>query len=253
MSNSDLAATLWNPGKITLAIMTVDRNPQYVFQTVASLFASDPLVHRLAKIYLVVGSDNASYLQDLAHHETLTITPMDATTWDEVKHLTVHHRFNHNYHRCLSVPLGDSLGLCVCEDDVVFRNGFVTKLVDTLNEMAHAGLHNFVLAGYAAYCFDADGSLECGSSYCRYPADRFFGTQCMFYPQSVLPQVMDRIYRHGIILPEEPGDMLVKQYCVQAQNLYAIRKSIVQHVGQTSTGLGYFHNSPSFHESWPTE
>ena len=72
---------VWGPRHISLAIMTVNRDPQYVFQTIASLFASDPLVHQLGKLYLVVGSNNATYLDGLTHHKALNIVPMNDEEW----------------------------------------------------------------------------------------------------------------------------------------------------------------------------
>ena len=38
--------------KLTLAVATVPRQPQYIHQTLASLFASDPLVNDLPAVHL---------------------------------------------------------------------------------------------------------------------------------------------------------------------------------------------------------
>ncbi len=253
MRAAQVAGALWSPEEITLAFLTLNRTPQYVYQSLASLFVADPLAHRLAKICLMVGAEDASYLSDLSNQDKLRIEPLSEGDWKTVKDFDLRRRLNHNYHRCLSIALENSLGLCVCEDDIVFRDGFVAKLVMALNEMASAGLKDFVLSGYAAYEFDRDPSLRRGIHYSSYPANWFYGTQCVFYPQSVLPEIADRIHEEGVVKRVDNVDMLLKKYCIGAQNLYSTRYSIVQHVGRCSTGVGQgpFHTSRSFSTPWP--
>ena len=40
---------------------------------------------------------------------------------------STHRKFYVNYHRCLETTIGEAKGLLLCEDDVVFRDGFVAS------------------------------------------------------------------------------------------------------------------------------
>ena len=245
-------AGTWSAAHITMAIMTNDRSPQYVYQTLASLFAADPLVQQVARIYLVVDAADASYLGDVTQCSKLTILPMRPEEWKGTQQFSLRQRACHNYYRCLTVPVGESRGLLICEDDVVFRDGFLSKMIDALNEMEHHRLESFVLAGYAPYDFEAHDALRRGLFYCSYPAAWFYGTQCVFYSRSVLPAVTECVYDFGVAVHEEPYDWLIKRYCDKAQNLYATRRGIAQHTGRVTTGLaGHQHTSPTFSLGWP--
>jgi hypothetical protein len=59
------------PREISFNIMTVHREPEYVFQTLASLFTSGQTVHNLGEIQLIEGSSDGSYLRTLEHHRRL--------------------------------------------------------------------------------------------------------------------------------------------------------------------------------------
>ena len=70
--------------KLVLAIMTMDREPQYVHQTLASLFAADKLVHDVSSIHLVIDADDAEYLRDYRHHRKLSFHPLRKAEHDRI-------------------------------------------------------------------------------------------------------------------------------------------------------------------------
>lgn len=233
------------PHQLQLVIMTVDRPPhQYVHRTLASLFASDPLVHRLPPVRLMVGTNDASYLDGYRHHRRLQVRPLSDAEWEQVRGWTVHRRLNHNFHRCLTTDLGDAAGVCVCEDDLKFRDGFVSALLAAVGEVGQSHAR-YVLAAYAAYDLDREPAFARGEHYCSY-GHPFYGNQCVYYPRTVLAELAELVLEQGVRRYTEPADLLVKRLDERHQFLYATRRSLVQHIGEHSTGVGHHHTSPTF-------
>jgi hypothetical protein len=239
--------------KLCLAIMTVQREPTYLYQTLASLFACDPLVHRLRRIAIVADGEDFGYLDPLRHHARVHLVPMPPDRWAEVKDFGIHRRACHNFVRCLESCTEDSDGILVCEDDVVFRDGFLGKLLQSLHELTRRDLREFILAAYAAYDHEADRSLRRGRYYSSYPAHTFYGTQCVFFPRSEALHVAEEVRRRSVKQAGKPYDLVIHDYAVRRQHLYATRFSLAQHVGRRTSGLGHFHQSPTFHRPWPAE
>lgn len=214
----------WQPDTLCLAVMTVQREPVYLHHTLRQ-----PLRQRSA----------------LRHHARLRLLPMPAERWEKVKAFGVHRRACHNYVRCLETCAPEFSGILVCEDDVLFRDGFLTKLLQALDEMTARGLREFILAAYAAADHEADRSLRRGRYYSSYPAHTFYGTQCVFYPRAEAARVAEEIRRRSVEKAGKPFDLVVHDYAVRRQHLYATRCSLAQHIGRRTTGLGHFHQSPT--------
>jgi hypothetical protein len=227
---------------LVLAISTVNRSPQYVHQTLASLFASDPAVHRLSDVWLLVDG-NDFHLRDYRHHGRLRIVPLTPEERTRMTGWSIHRRTCHNYYRCLSVPLAGQRGIIVCEDDVVFRDQFLVRLIDTLEEMRAHRLHKFALALYASHDFEDEHSFYRGALYCSY-GWVFFGSQCMYYPAETAHEIADYILRHGVETYEDPSDLLVKR--VYGDRMYSCCRALAQHIGDVSTGLGGSARTPRF-------
>jgi hypothetical protein len=229
---------------IAIAILTVNRQPQYIHQTLASLFAADPTVHHVDHISIMVGSDDASYLSRYDHHKKFRIATLSSPESEKLKSWRVQQRFNHNYYRCLSIPLDGKRGIIVCEDDIIFRDSFLVRLLDTIHEMEIIhNLSDYALAIFSAYDFENDQSFYRGKLYCSYGYE-FYGTPCMYYPSKTARLLADFIKSHGVDVYEEPGDMLVKR--LYGEKMYACSRSLAQHVGEISTGLGGGGGTPSF-------
>ena len=113
------------------------------------------------------------------------------------------------------------------------------------------GLVKYLLACYAPYRLADNPSLKRGRYYVSYFAPGFYGTQCVYYPRCVLPDVSKMVWERGVVAHKKPGDMIVKEYAVAINGLYATIRSIAQHIGSKSTGLGNFHCSPTFDEEFP--
>jgi hypothetical protein len=236
----------FTPDQLRLAIATVPREPQYIHGTLASLFASDPYVHGIAGLHLFVGAPGQGYLDSYRHHRQIRIEPLSEIDAQRSADWTVHRKACLNHYRCLSLPLGNARGLCVCEDDVVFCDGFVEKLLATVREMEeNYGLIRYLLACYVPYRLDEPG-LQRGKRFASYPAHGFYGTQCMYYPRSVVAEVAERMSKEGVESPTQPADMIVKDFGIEIDGVYGTTRSLVQHIGSQTTGLGSFHTSPTF-------
>lgn len=230
--------------QLSIAIMTVDRQPAYVHQTLASLFSSGPGVHNVAAVHLVAGTSKAEYLRHYSHHRRLTIHTLTEEEHASIADWIVHRRFCHNYHRCLSLPIAEGGGICVCEDDIVFRDRFAERLVETIREMEEAGLKDYCLSLASWYDFEANPSFYRGERYCSYGYE-FAGTQCMYYPRRVAQDLRDYLFEFGVAQYSKPGDLLIGER--YQDRMYATCRGLATHIGDVSTGLGGGGPSPTFH------
>lgn len=215
-----------------IAISSVNREGGYVHQTLASLFMSDPLVHQ-CDLRIMVGSADTSYLDDYRQHR-LQIEPLSTTEAEQIAPWSAHRRCAHNYSRCLGLPLGGHPGLLAIEDDAVFRHGFLTKLAATVNEIEESA-SEYVLSCFACYDFSENVANRRGYTYYNYPADSFYSTVCTYYPQAVLPRLVEFFREQQAV---EPTDMAVKSFCKLGTPIFASARSLAQHIGEISTGCG---------------
>ena len=227
---------------MNLAIITVRRSPDYLYPSLLSLFTSGGFP---GPAHLFVGSDDAEYLDLLHGNPRLTVHPMPAGDWAAIADWPVMRRFSYNYWRCLDHFAARGEGVCLCEDDVVYAEGFWGRLAEAVAE-ADASLGEYVLALYSYWDFGADPGLARGRHLAAYPAASFFGTQAVYYTPGAAAAHAAHLRDRGLGDSQTPGDHVIRDLCVARQDLYVTRASLVQHVGRVSTGLGYFHASPSF-------
>jgi hypothetical protein len=229
---------------LVLAVMTVDRDPPYVHQTLASLFACDPMVHDVSPVHVVVGTSNTKYVQNYQHHRAISLHPLDQAEQDRIAGWSPHRRFCHNYVRCLSLPIPEAGGICVCEDDVIFRDLFVQRLLKAIRELEeNVKERDYCLALFTDCDLEQNTSFYRGRFYCSYGWP-FHGTQCMYYPAAVAATLRDYIQQRGVDRQEDCGDLLVGR--LYGDRMYASPRSLVDHVGEVSTGLGGAPRSPTF-------
>ena len=242
------------PSDLRLAVMTVKRSPEYVHMTLASLLLSDPLVHQLRGVHLVVGGAEVEYLSQYRHHHRIEIHQMGQEDAQQTRRWTLHQRFCLNYYRCLTVPPADCSGICICEDDVIFQDGFIEKMLAAVNEMEQTHkLTKYLLNLYLPSGLLPEPSFRFGQYCAKYDAQSFYGTQCMYYPRSVALELARFVHEHGVSHYRLEGDMLVREYAIEINGLYGTVRSLVQHIGFITTGLaGFFHRAPTFHAGVPS-
>lgn len=242
---------MWDVSQIAVVFLTCPREPSYLAQTLASFALADA---RSAQFHAVAVSVDAEGLECGGELVGLERLRWRARTVEESKAVAeyhVHRRACANYARALDLgAAAGARGVLVCEDDVVFRDGWVGMLLDSLNEMQGAGLGEFILSLYSAG--EHEGSLRRGRFYSSYPADCFFGTQAVFFSAGELAPVRGIVWDCGVVSPEAPYDLLIRRRTVAMQHLYTTRCSLVQHIGGVSTGLSCaLHRSPTFERAWP--
>lgn len=233
---------------IRIVIMTVRRSPEYVHKTLASLLLSDPLVHQVKGIHLVVGSADVEYLSQYQHHKNIQIHPMPFDDAEQSRDWVIHRKFCMNYYRCLTVPVQNCHGICICEDDIAFQDGFIELMLAALNELEQEHKQDaYLLNLYVTNDLAPDAGFITGKTIKKYIPTGFYGTQCIYYPQSMIAPIAQLIYDQGVAQYLCPGDLLIGKYMCATNTLYGPLYSLVQHMGFQSTGLaGMFHRSYSF-------
>lgn len=226
---------------IPIAVCSVARPQPYLYATLTSLLASD---WHGSPIHVCVGGSDHAYAKRYADRR-VAIHPLTAAEWDAMKDTSLHARFNANYRRCLQ-HAGDE-GLVVLEDDVLVRPDWYRCLRLAIDEMRDHGRRDYVLALYhPANVIRAPR----GRYHQSYIASSFYGTQALYFAPGVAATVMD----HLAATPTRTVDMALRNRLVKDQNLYATIRSLVQHIGYTTTGLaGHMHRAADFHVPWPAE
>lgn len=241
----------WKPEDIALVFVTCPREPAYLPATLASALLGDPLAVRLREIAVAVDAPDLGCVHPLAGNRRVRWVARTEEESARADSYHLHRRACHNYWRALGLASPGARAVLVCEDDVIFRDGWLGMLLECLDEMQSAGLRDFLLTAYSARDHEEAG-LRRGRCYSSYVASTFFGTQAMLFPTGQIQSVSELIWQHGVIVAEAPYDLLIKRQAIERQHLYTTRHSLVQHVGSESTGLGDGrHRSPSFEREWP--
>ncbi len=233
-----------------LAIISVPRaEVNFVYQSLLSLFT---MAEFPGEVHIFVGMEDDGYLRFLDGSPRVIFHRMGADDWRSIAGWGLHRRHTYNYWKCLDhfARLGE--GLCLCEDDVLYDHRFWPKLAETVGEMDDK-FREYVLALYSEADYGGNPDLLRGRLVSAYPASHFFGTQGMYFPPTTIGLYADYLRSHGLDREGKPTDLLIGDLCNELQNVYLARSSLVQHIGRISTGLGFFHSSPSFGRPWPAE
>lgn len=242
-----------------VAILTVQRSPDYCTQTVASLFASGREVWNVVPVHLVVGSPDDEYLSNLSRYTSLRIHRLSDESWNEISDWSVHRRLSHNLWRALELPCHAQLGRCVCEDDVLFQQGFVSKLLDAIDELRSSAIDKFILTAYSHYDFAAEPERYRGRFHCSYNAAVHYGNCCFFVSKALLDELAQAIRQRAVDELEAPADIVLGRFGEELWQrkeggMYQTISSIVQHMGVVSGGTsGQYSCSPTFDRPWPVE
>jgi hypothetical protein len=244
----DSLGTAFGPGGLRVSILTTERQPAYIRDTLSSLFGSSASVAALGSIDLMIDADEASgYLSELRRDPMLKLRYLSDEEWKAQSKRCLGHRFCYNYWRSLDVTMDGYWGLVVLEDDVLLREDFVERLILTVEEVRRRqgverigpkGLQQFMLALYSSYNFAQEPGFYRGHYYCSYGYP-FFGTCGLFYEASIVTQVRDYMWRFGVESHRLPGDLVLDELKASGTLwVYACTRDLVQHKGIVSSGLG---------------
>ena len=237
-----------SPGGLRVSILTTERQPAYIHDSLSSLLGSSASVAALGSIDLMIDADEASgYLRELRSNPRLKLHYLSDEEWRVQSKRRLGHRFCYNYWRSLNVALDGYWGVVVLEDDVLLREAFVERLILAVEEVRQrqgderigpGGLQQFMLALYSTYEFARDPSFYRGYYYCSYGYP-FYGSCGVFYEASIVPLVRDYMWRFGVESHRLPGDLLLNELKASGTLwVYACTRDLVQHVGIVSSGLG---------------
>jgi hypothetical protein len=224
---------------ITTSILTVHRSStNFVYQCLKSMFDSD---ESLPKVHLFVGSTDREYLDHYTDDARIQIIDMPVADWEAIRELTVHRRLMFNFWRTLCQLADSNDDLLLCEDDIIFSEYWYSSLLQIVEILKTTIGDRFALSLYSPHAWPQDSVIL------EYPKHMFWGAQCMFYSHSVVQELKDYVYVNGVSNYQIPSDLLIQRFCKERDvNLYTVAESLVQHIGTESTGVGFWHTSPSF-------
>lgn len=203
----------------TITILTCDRQPSYLTDTVATI-PEDYAIQ-----YVAQGQIVQPRVGDLV--------PVDKKYKQD---LTRHRDSQYNYARAL---FNTKDGLII-EDDVKLSKYFDKALDEVIKNIP---IERYAVALYSCYNWTQYNKYE---TIAEYPIDMFYGTQAMLYDLETAREfgayLLDNIGK-------EPYDLALKTF-IKIVNpevvLYASKLSLVQHIGDVSTGLGNGHQCFNF-------
>lgn len=237
-------------GRITIAILTVPRKVSYIHQTLASIFSAGRGIYRATPVHIVIDSNDKRYLSEFKSRDSLRLHYLSDAEAADQDQRGLYARLCYGYCRCFSLPV--DRGLLYLEDDVIVRPRFLRCLFQAIDEMEAAGLKRYVLSVHSKLNLPSRRGLYRGRFYISSPASEFYGTQGMYYPAAIIPELRNFIDQHGVEHYRRPGDLLIREFVQAGRNLYNTAWDLVEHIGSVSTGLGMGRAfvSPTFHEPW---
>ncbi len=226
--------------KIDFAIMTVARPNNYIQDLIAALRQDLPL-------RLVVGSPDYEYLERYRNDPFKEIIEVPDKGWKHFHNRRLQHRACWNYWRCLWLgpKTPDADGLVIFEDDVMPAIGWEERFYETIDQIEAVCEGRYVLALYSPRRLSRTPNSR--TYFVRYPTQRFYGTQAIYFPEAVREEFMRFMRVFGVNTMKHPYDILLRWYLVNGYiPLFAAKPCLFQHVGEISTGLGKFHKTRQF-------
>lgn len=203
----------------TITILTCDRQPSYLSDTVATI----------PEDYAIQYISQGQIIQPRAGD----LMPVDKKYKQDH---TRHRDSQYNYARAL---LNTKDGLII-EDDVKLSRYFDTALNKIINDIP---TERYAVALYSCYNWTQYSKYE---TIAEYPIDMFYGTQAMLYDIETAKEFGAYLLEN---IGREPYDLALKTF-IKTVNpevvLYASKLSLVQHIGNVSTGLGNGHQCFNF-------
>jgi hypothetical protein len=202
-----------------ITILTCDRQPSYLADTVATI----------PEEYVIQYIAQGQIVQPRAGD----LVPVDKKYKQDP---TRHRDSQYNY----SIALRQTVDGLIIEDDVKLCKNFNFELEQRLAEI---DTERYVMALYSCYNWEGYSDYD---KIAKYPVDMFYGTQAMVFDIETAKEfgayLLDNIGR-------EPYDLALKTF-IKTVNpeviLYASKMSLVQHIGDISTGLGNGHQCFNF-------
>jgi len=204
----------------TVTIVTCDRTPSYLADTVQSI----PAEYNIQ--YIAQG-------QVEIPREGEVITTIRPYSEDSTRHRDAQYNYG--------IALANTVDGIIIEDDVIFSNNFDLYLKQVL---AAVPTKRYAIALYS--CYDWSKAFDFGGVLVNYPIDTFYAFQGMLYDIETAREFGQYILEN---IGKEPHDLALKTFIETVNTsvgLYATKYSLIQHIGDVSTGLGHRHQCVNF-------
>jgi hypothetical protein len=213
---------------------TVEKGEHYIYQMLSSLFMCDPLSHRLAGVDLLIGDGDPNYLWWFYRHtDKIKFHKPPKGLNDGCK--KPHHKLTRNYAHALRFALEtEQKGFLICEDDVVFQDGFWDYALDAINEMRchkHKQDGN-TLTFYSTGHYKGKDSYYRGRYYCS-AGGPFAGLCGIYYDRECLKSLLTFLEKNEFT---QPADLLYRAWSDREWTRYGTPTGLIQHVGGVSAG-----------------
>lgn len=233
---------------IDVAIITVPRKITYIHSTIESLFSSG-CGELKSKIRLHVGSAGAGYLSRYKSDIRFRLQRLDPGDLLRLGRLKLWQCQGLNYLRCLQAA-PTSRATIVLEDDIVFSKGWYQWTLSAINQIEK--IYDRWMLTLCCFSGEAVKRYEEGARWFPDGAPWWCGGACgIVYPSNLIEELASYIEEHLVVGDELPTDLLIHRWAKEKEVQFcATAPSLIQHVGEVSTGLGGGgRRSPSFVES----
>jgi hypothetical protein len=192
------------------------RATHYIDETMESLRQSDG---RHLPVNLILGSSDTSHVEQ--YRGVVNIVPWDQEAESQTRKDRPRRTCSINAIRALGY--GEDEHCLCCEDDVFFKEHWLSELMLTLDEIEG---DNYVLNL-------AQRGRTDDKRYAEHTGAYLCGAQALFYPSRRLRRAVFEYVRENI--GEGMNDDLIGRYAKAHAALYNIREVQVRHIGQVSS------------------
>jgi hypothetical protein len=223
----------------TITILTCDRQPSYLADTVATIpewYAIQYVAQTSPGIKVdcprVRGKWEVKTEKGVVPMKDEVINTNKLYIEDETRHRDS----QYNY----AIALLNTKDGLIIEDDVKLCRNFDIELEQRLAEIP---TKRYAFALYSCYNW---GGYSDYDKIAKYPIDMFYGTQAMVFDLQTAKEFGTYLLNN---IGKEPYDLALKTYIKEVDPevvLYASKLSLVQHIGDVSTGLGSGHKTGHF-------
>ncbi len=231
--------------KISTVILTCDRTPNYLQQTVESLQNGG------LEFMLSQGSKAHGNLSSIDTNDVV-VCPLPAIMDPDFEGKDVRVKATLNYINALTVGFTNNgtkgQYRLVLEDDVIACGQIRQLLAMVLDAVLWAADKKPEPLPYSElvtlYCaLDTTDKQPMGVM--LWQLDQFHGTQAMLYHEPFAYELSEYMKEQ---IGKEPYDFIIRDFCKKKglPGMPTLTTSLFQHIGEVTTGLGYFHTSPNF-------
>ncbi len=234
-------------------IISCERQPEYIHQTLAQIIASDIVRERRMSVTVIADTANRQFLSAYKHIPFIAIeylTEQEARLQDTRSR---HTRICYSFYRALDSLTDSSDGVVVFEDDVLVNPHFASLLEKSVFEATAIEGHRFVMNAAGKYRLYDDWSRRRGKYYVSYPGPCFYGLMGMYYCANTTGVLRQHLREHGFETQDGqcriPADLLLGELFEEVP-IFNTRYDLACHAGDVShvsPGSPIRESSRTFH------